>query len=128
MYKAIEHCRDLLENFGGHTYAAGLSMKIENVPEFTRRFEQYVTDHILPEQTSATIDIDAQLDFRDITPKFFFDLKKRREPSLNFSRSMSSLSQVPHSGKVLIIQDSLVISLILLITVFLSAPVFGRVF
>ena len=76
VYKAIEHCRDLLENFGGHTYAAGLSMKIENVPEFTRRFEQYVTDHILPEQTSATIDIDAQLDFRDITPKFFFDLKK----------------------------------------------------
>lgn len=76
VYKAIEHCRDLLENFGGHTYAAGLSMKIENVPEFTRRFEQYVTDHILLEQTSATIDIDAQLDFRDITPKFFFDLKK----------------------------------------------------
>lgn len=76
VYKAIEHCRDLLENFGGHTYAAGLSMKIENVPEFTRRFEQYVTDHILPEQTSAMIDIDAQLDFRDITPKFFFDLKK----------------------------------------------------
>ncbi len=76
VYKAIEHCRDLLENFGGHTYAAGLSMKIENVPEFTRRFEQYVTDHILPEQAVATIDIDAQLDFRDITPKFFFDLKK----------------------------------------------------
>jgi len=76
VYKAIEYCRDLLENFGGHTYAAGLSMKIENVPEFTRRFEEYVTGHILPEQTSATIDIDAQLDFRDITPKFFFDLKK----------------------------------------------------
>ena len=76
VYKAIEHCRNLLENFGGHTYAAGLSMKIENVEEFTRRFEDYVADHILPEQTQATIDIDAQLDFRDITPKFFFDLKK----------------------------------------------------
>ena len=76
VYKAIEHCRDLLENFGGHTYAAGLSMKVENVPEFTRRFEEYVTNHILPEQTNATIQIDAQLDFRDITPKFFFDLKK----------------------------------------------------
>ena len=76
VYKAIENCRDLLENFGGHTYAAGLSMKVENVPEFTRRFEDYVTSHILPEQTSATINIDAQLDFRDITPKFFFDLKK----------------------------------------------------
>ena len=76
VYKAIEHCRDLLENFGGHTYAAGLSMKVGNVPEFSRRFEEYVTEHILPEQTSATIDIDAQIDFRDITPKFFFDLKK----------------------------------------------------
>jgi single-stranded-DNA-specific exonuclease len=76
VYKAIEHCRDLLENFGGHTYAAGLSMKVENVAEFTRRFEKYVTEHILPEQTNATIDINAQLDFRDITPKFFFDLKK----------------------------------------------------
>lgn len=76
VYKAIENCRDLLENFGGHTYAAGLSMKIENVEEFSRRFEEYVTQNILPEQTSATIQIDAHLDFRDITPKFFFDLKK----------------------------------------------------
>ena len=39
VYKAIEHCRDLLENFGGHTYAAGLSMKVENVDAFTKRFE-----------------------------------------------------------------------------------------
>lgn len=76
VYRAIEHCRDLLENFGGHTYAAGLSMKVENVDEFTRRFETYVTEHILPEQTSAVIDIDAEIDFRDITPKFHADLKK----------------------------------------------------
>ena len=76
VYKAIENCRDLLENFGGHTYAAGLSMKVENVDEFTRRFEEYVTEHILPEQTSAVIDIDAEIDFRDITPKFHADLKK----------------------------------------------------
>ena len=76
VYKAIEHCRDLLENFGGHTYAAGLSMKVENVAEFTRRFEEYVTNHILPEQTCAVIDIDAEIDFRDITPKFHADLKK----------------------------------------------------
>lgn len=76
VYKAIEHCRDLLENFGGHTYAAGLSMKVENVEEFTRRFETYVTEHILPEQTSAVIDIDAEIDFRDIAPKFHADLKK----------------------------------------------------
>lgn len=76
VYKAIEHCRDLLENFGGHTYAAGLSMKAENVEEFTRRFEEYVTNHILPEQTCAVIDIDSVIDFRDISPKFYSDLKK----------------------------------------------------
>lgn len=76
VYKAIEHCRDLLENFGGHTYAAGLSMKVENVPLFTERFETYVTEHILPEQTSAVIDIDAIIDFRDINQKFHNDLKK----------------------------------------------------
>ncbi len=76
VYKAIEHCRDLLESFGGHTYAAGLSMKVENVPAFTRRFEDFVAEHILPEQTSAVIDVNAEIDFRDITPKFCADLKK----------------------------------------------------
>ena len=76
VYKAIEYCRDLLENFGGHTYAAGLSMKVENVPAFTRRFEEFVSQHILPEQTCAVIDIDAEIDFKDISSKFFSDLKK----------------------------------------------------
>jgi single-stranded-DNA-specific exonuclease len=76
VYKAIEYCRDLLENFGGHTYAAGLSMKVENVPAFEKRFEEYVSEHILPEQTCSVIDIDAEIDFRDITPKFFADLKR----------------------------------------------------
>ena len=76
VYKAIEHCRDLLENFGGHTYAAGLSMKAENVEKFTKRFEDYVANHILPEQTSAVIDIDAEIDFKDITSKFHSDLKR----------------------------------------------------
>ena len=76
VYKAIESCRDLLENFGGHTYAAGLSMRIENVPEFTKRFEEYVAEHIEDEQTIPVLDIDAVIDFKDITSKFFADLKK----------------------------------------------------
>ncbi len=76
VYKAVEHCRELLESFGGHTYAAGLSMKVENVAEFSRRFEEYVEQHILEEQTNPVIDINAEIDFRDITPKFFADLKK----------------------------------------------------
>lgn len=76
IYKAVAYCRDLLDNFGGHTYAAGLSMRVENVPEFKRRFEAYVESHILPEQTSATITVDALINFRDITRRFFADLKK----------------------------------------------------
>ncbi|MCR5574854.1 MAG: single-stranded-DNA-specific exonuclease RecJ [Bacteroidaceae bacterium] len=76
VYQAVENCRDLLENFGGHTYAAGLSMKVENVPEFTRRFEEYVGEHIMDEQTVPVIDINAEIDFKDITSKFCSDLKK----------------------------------------------------
>ena len=76
VYKAVEYCRDLLENFGGHTYAAGLSMKAENVPAFTKRFEEYVSQNILPEQTSSVLEIDAEIDFRDISSKFCSDLKK----------------------------------------------------
>ncbi|MEA4983372.1 MAG: single-stranded-DNA-specific exonuclease RecJ [Paludibacter sp.] len=76
IYNAIDSCRDLLENFGGHRYAAGLSMKEENVTLFTERFEKYVAETITEEQTSPQIDIDAQISFRDITPKFFSVLKQ----------------------------------------------------
>jgi len=76
IYDAVKSCRDLLTNFGGHTYAVGLSMNIENIPEFRRRFQQYVNEHILPEQTEATIDIDGEIDFKDITKKLHNDLKK----------------------------------------------------
>lgn len=76
IYKAIDSCRDLLENFGGHMYAAGLSMKEENITAFTDRFEQFVSENILEEQTYPQIDIDAVLEFKDITPKFFRVLKQ----------------------------------------------------
>ena len=76
VYKAIDSCRDLLENFGGHTYAAGLSMKVENVPEFKRRFEAYVNEHILDSQIQPELNIDGLLDFKDISHRFFVDLRK----------------------------------------------------
>ena len=76
VYKAIEYCRDLLENFGGHTYAAGFSLKVENIDAFAARFEEFVTNNILPEHTAPIIEIDAELDFHQITRKFFSDLKK----------------------------------------------------
>ena len=76
IYKAIESTRDLLENFGGHTYAVGLSLKEENIPEFTKRFEQYVIDNIKPEQLSQLISIDCELNFDEITPEFVGYLRR----------------------------------------------------
>lgn len=76
VYKAVQSCSDLLENFGGHTYAAGLSLRVENVEEFGRRFEAYVAEHILDEQTKASLDIDAVLDFKDVDFAFYRELKR----------------------------------------------------
>lgn len=76
IYSAIKSCRDLLTNFGGHTYAAGLTLRWENVVKFRDRFQQYVEEHIQPEQTEPILNIDAVIDFRDITKKLFNDLKK----------------------------------------------------
>ena len=76
VYKAMESCRDLLDNFGGHTYAAGFSLKVENIDAFAKRFEEFVTDNILPEQTESVIEIDAELEFLQISRRFFNDLKK----------------------------------------------------
>ncbi len=76
LYQAVESCSDLLENFGGHMYAAGLSMKVENVPIFIDRFERYVAEHIEPEMLVPQIDIDSKLDFSNITDKFYRILKQ----------------------------------------------------
>ena len=70
LYEAISACADLLESYGGHMYAAGLSMKLENVAEFSRRFEQVVRDSISREQLKQTIEIDAKVSLSDLTPKF----------------------------------------------------------
>ena len=76
IYAAIESCRDILENFGGHTYAAGLTIKADRVDEFKHRFEEYVDTHILPGQTDALLNVDSTLSFREIDRKFFSDLKR----------------------------------------------------
>ncbi|MBQ0063709.1 MAG: single-stranded-DNA-specific exonuclease RecJ [Prevotella sp.] len=76
IYKAIESCRDLLDNFGGHTYAAGLTIRVENIPEFRHRFCAYVDEHLTSQQKEAVINISAQLDFSDITNRLRNDLKR----------------------------------------------------
>ena len=70
LYQAVESCSDLLENFGGHIYAAGLTMRPENVDEFTRRFNEYVERHIDPQMLIPQVEIDSELLFSDITPQF----------------------------------------------------------
>lgn len=76
LYEAIESCSDLLENFGGHIYAAGLTLKEENLKEFSRRFEEYVSAHISRETITPVVNIDSYLNFNQITPKFFRILKQ----------------------------------------------------
>ena len=76
IYSAVDSCRDLLENFGGHTYAVGLSLKEENIPEFTRRFEEYVAANILPSQLKPTFEIDAIITFAELTPEFVSTLRR----------------------------------------------------
>lgn len=76
IYKAVDSTRDLLENFGGHPYAVGLSLKEEHIPEFTRRFEEYVAANIQPGQLRPQYDIDAYLTFSEITPEFIAALRR----------------------------------------------------
>lgn len=70
IYKAIDSCRDLLENFGGHIYAAGLTLKESNLEEFKKRFEAYVQENILPEQKTPQIEIDLKLRLKRLRPNF----------------------------------------------------------
>ena len=76
IYSAIKSCRDILMNFGGHTYATGLTLRWDDVKIFRERFQKYVDEHILPEHTEAALNIDAVIDFKDITKKMHAELKK----------------------------------------------------
>ena len=76
LYAAIESCADLLENFGGHVYAAGMTLREENLPEFCRRMNKFVSGTITAEELTPVVEIDSRLDFAQITPKFFRILKQ----------------------------------------------------
>jgi len=76
IYNALESCNDLLENFGGHMYAAGLTLDIQNIPTFKRRFEDIVEQSITEDQLVPHIEIDAEIDLKDITEKFYNILRQ----------------------------------------------------
>ncbi len=76
LYQAIEACSDLLESFGGHMFAAGLTLKKENIRPFMERFEQYVNDTITEEQLVPRVFVDSELSFGEISEEFFNFLNK----------------------------------------------------
>ncbi|MDR2010757.1 MAG: single-stranded-DNA-specific exonuclease RecJ [Bacteroidales bacterium] len=76
LYEAVEACSDLLENFGGHMYAAGLTLKMENINAFRERFEEYVRSTITEAQRIPVINADMEIEIKDITPKFYRILKQ----------------------------------------------------
>ena len=76
LYQAIEACADLLENFGGHIYAAGLTMKESNLEKFKQRFNEIADELITADMMTPQIEVDDYLDFKQITPKFFRILKQ----------------------------------------------------
>ena len=71
IYTAIDSCRDLLTNFGGHKFAAGLSMHLKDLPEFQRRFEEYVAAHITPEQQCPSLEVEAEVELSDMDWKMY---------------------------------------------------------
>jgi single-stranded-DNA-specific exonuclease len=78
LYQAIESCSDLLENFGGHKYAAGLTLKESNIKAFTNRFEEYIEEHISPDQLIPVVEIDTEISLQEIDEKFVRILKQFR--------------------------------------------------
>ena len=76
LYYAISQCSDLLENYGGHKYAAGLTLKPGNLEPFKRKFEQIVRETITEEMLTPQINIDARITLSDITPELYAMLQK----------------------------------------------------
>ncbi len=76
IYDAIDSCSDILEHFGGHKYAAGLSLKPEHLQEFAERFEKYVSEHLEEDDLTPELNVDIEMDFTNITPKFVRILKQ----------------------------------------------------
>jgi single-stranded-DNA-specific exonuclease len=99
IYKTIEACRDLLENFGGHTYAAGLSLKEENLEKFIERFMQLADKEIDYEQMKPQIDIDQVIDLTHINIKFMNELKKLNPFGPNNDKPVFCSLRVKDFGK-----------------------------
>jgi single-stranded-DNA-specific exonuclease len=76
IYKAIESCKDILVNFGGHTFAAGITLEEERLDLFKSRLESFADKYMEAEQMIQTLDIDLSLELKEINAKLLFDLKR----------------------------------------------------
>lgn len=105
VYEAIHQCKDLLENYGGHFYAAGMTLKPENVEAFRQRFEEVVSSSIDPDLLTPEILIDTELNFSDITPKFFNILDQFEPLGPDNLRAVFMARQVFDTGYSRIVKD-----------------------
>jgi len=76
IYAAIDHCSDLLVAFGGHKFAAGLSIKPENFDAFRTKFEKFVSENITEDMLTPEVEVDLEINLKDVTPKFYRILKQ----------------------------------------------------
>lgn len=105
VYEAIHQCKDLLENYGGHFYAAGMTMKTENVKAFQERFEAVVANTIRPDQLVPEIVIDSEIQLSDITPAFYNILKQFEPLGPENLRPVFLVKNVTDNGYSKIVKD-----------------------
>lgn len=112
IYEAIDKCSDLLTRYGGHFYAAGLSMELENVAPFKLKFNQIVANSISKKQLVPEIEVDCEIDFRDIyeeqrggMPKFYRVLKQLSPFGPENMRPMFVSRNVKDTGSSRILKD-----------------------
>lgn len=105
IYKAISECSDLLEQFGGHMYAAGLTMEIDKVEAFKEKFEQIVSEKISEEQLTPRIEIDSVIDLKDINFKFFNVLEQMAPFGPGNMQPVFVTHQLHVSGRPRILKD-----------------------
>ncbi|MDR2844145.1 MAG: single-stranded-DNA-specific exonuclease RecJ [Candidatus Symbiothrix sp.] len=99
IYTAIESTKDILENFGGHTFAVGITIREDHLEIFKDRLEEYADQNMIEEQMTQTLDIDAVLKFSEITPKLFYDLKRMSPFGQNNQKPVFCSFGVKDSGE-----------------------------
>ncbi len=105
IHEAIEECSDLLIQFGGHMYAAGLTIETEKIPAFRAKFEEVVSRRITKEQLTPKIDIDLTMGFDKINPKFNSVLKQMAPFGPGNMQPVFMTDKIRHDGNLRILKE-----------------------